>query len=64
MSSKPKVSMTECPECDARLRFRRTLRRGEIIQCPECDVALEVISVEPLELDWANEDAWDFEDRD
>lgn len=61
MSAKSRVSMTECPECDARLRFHKSLKVGQLVLCPECDEMLEVVSLLPLELSWANEDPWDFE---
>ncbi|HET6446078.1 MAG TPA: hypothetical protein VFI27_16035 [candidate division Zixibacteria bacterium] len=64
LTSEPTISISECPECDSRLRFRKTLKVGELILCPECNVALEVVSLKPLELDWADEDPWDYEDRD
>jgi len=51
-----------CPECEAVIdeEFEDV---GEIIVCPECGVELEVISVDPVELDLAPIDA-DDEDED
>ena len=37
-----------------------TLEEGEIIVCPDCGVELEVISVDPLVLEMAPEEAEDW----
>ena len=64
MNTESKPILAECPECDGRLRFRKNLKIGELILCPECEVTLEVVSIKPLELGWADDDPWDFEDFD
>ena len=51
-----------CPDCDEEMTFNPHPRLGQKVICPHCDVELEVISVDPLELDWAydwSEDEWD-----
>lgn len=54
-----KKDFTYCPECDARIRLR-TPRLGQRVQCRECGTALEVIDLNPLDLDWAfDESAYD-----
>jgi len=43
---------------------------GQKMTCPHCDAWLEVIELDPVELDWAYEDEdeweedWDDEDED
>ena len=64
MTIKPNVYVAECPECDSRLRFRKPLKLGQLLLCPECDEHLEVVSLQPLELSWANEAPWDYDDSD
>ena len=64
MSTTARVSMADCPECNASLRFRKSVKAGQLIVCPECDETLVVVSPKPLELDWADEDPWDYEDHD
>jgi len=52
--------MTTCPDCDAPIEQRKKMRVGQFIECPECGVALEVISVDPFEVDYyLGEDDWD-----
>lgn len=47
------IAVARCPECDSRLYFERRLDVGEVIVCPECETSLEVLSTNPLRLDWA-----------
>jgi len=44
-----------CPECDANVEFDRAPLAGEIAHCTDCSSELEVISVEPIELELAPE---------
>jgi len=44
-----------CPECDAPLTLNDDLIEGEIVPCPECGAELEVVSLEPLQLELAPE---------
>ncbi len=41
-----------CPDCDGQLGLSNP-RLGQKLLCPYCDTQLEVIALEPLELDWA-----------
>ncbi len=42
-----------CPSCGADVELGRKPQIGDLVVCPECEAELEVISVNPLELDWA-----------
>jgi alpha-aminoadipate carrier protein LysW len=42
---------TECVECGAVLEVPADVMQGEILPCGECGAELEVISLEPLELE-------------
>lgn len=53
-----------CVDCDARFKLNSTPRLGAIITCPECGTELEVIGLDPLELDWAYYDEFDDDDDD
>ena len=60
-----KVLVAECPECETNIRFHKPLKLGQIVVCPECDEQLEVLQLDPLELDWAfNDYEGDYEERD
>jgi lysine biosynthesis protein LysW len=58
--------MAYCPECDSMIMLDRgVVKVGMRIKCPECSTMLEVISLKPLELDYAFEDEeWDEEWED
>lgn len=59
MTAKKEIAF--CPECDSRLRLR-TVRLGQRITCRECDTALEVVELNPIELDWAFEEPLEEEE--
>jgi alpha-aminoadipate/glutamate carrier protein LysW len=44
-----------CPECEAELTLGPNVEESEIIICPDCGIELEVISVNPVELEMAPE---------
>ncbi|MEZ4516121.1 MAG: hypothetical protein R3C44_04535 [Chloroflexota bacterium] len=56
MAPNNKSLTARCPECDARIYLQRRPEAGELMSCPECDTLLEVISVSPLRLDWADDE--------
>ena len=58
------MSVTICPECEAKINFDSPVEVGERVFCPECDIELEVISAKPLTLDYAFDDDEDWEDED
>lgn len=42
-----------CPECDAEITLETGTEVGEIIVCSDCGVDLEVISLDPAEVQTA-----------
>ncbi|MGD2206910.1 MAG: hypothetical protein PVH17_09035 [Anaerolineae bacterium] len=62
------MTSTFCPDCDEKIVLNIKPQEGQKLSCPHCDADLEVISVNPLELDWAYDWDWDddedFEDDD
>lgn len=55
---------TYCPDCDAPIQVSPEVEIGTIFECPACGVALEVISLEPLELDLALGFSIDYDPED
>jgi len=49
------TTTTLCPECDADVTMPDDVMENELISCHDCGVELEVISLNPLELDLAPE---------
>jgi lysine biosynthesis protein LysW len=59
--------MATCIGCDEELIIAGRLRLGMRVICAHCGAQLEVVSLDPLEVDWADEgddddEAWDTED--
>jgi alpha-aminoadipate/glutamate carrier protein LysW len=52
--------MAVCPECDAEITLGSKVLVGEIISCPDCGVELEVVSLNPPQLDLAPQEEEDW----
>lgn len=63
MVSTSKKITVKCLDCEVPIELSFQPVEGQIITCPDCEAELEVISVEPLELDFYYED-WDDDDWD
>ena len=46
-----------CPDCDGDIILNPTPKVGKGLTCPHCGADLEVIGVDPVELDWAYEES-------
>ena len=53
-----------CPECDADVHVDTDTDKGESVSCEECGVELEVVGLDPVELDIVEEDLDDDDDED
>lgn len=61
-----------CPDCGQKIVIGPKPKKGQWVSCPHCNADLEIISISPLELDWAmydededfDEDFWDDDDDD
>jgi len=63
-----KTATASCPDCGRTIHLRSRPREGLRFICSSCGSYLELISQEPMELDWAygefDEDPWsDVEKR-
>lgn len=59
------MPLAECPSCDARIRVSNPTKLGKRVTCPSCGDLLEVVELEPIELDWIyddDDDDWDDDD--
>ena len=52
-----------CPECDADVHVDTDADKGEFVDCEECGTQLEVVGLDPVELDVVQEESYD-EDED
>ena len=52
-----------CPECDADVHVDLDADKGAVVSCEECGVDLEVVGLDPVELDIVEEEL-DDDDED
>ncbi len=53
-----------CPECDADVHVDLDTDKGETVSCEECSAALEVVGLDPVELDIVEEEDLDDDEED
>ena len=51
---------TTCIECEGDVLLASDVEQHEIVVCPDCGVDLEVISLQPIEIDVAPMEAEDW----
>jgi lysine biosynthesis protein LysW len=57
------IQKAECPQCGKEISVGSQPRIGQAVTCANCDSELEVVWLDPLELDWPMLDL-DEEDED
>lgn len=57
------MPLAACPVCEVEIHVDEDVDKGETIRCEECEAMLEVVGLDPIELDLASEDEED-EDYD
>lgn len=54
---------TSCPECDEEVYVDAESEQGDVVSCDECGADLEVVGLDPIELD-LYQDRDDDDERD
>jgi hypothetical protein len=49
------MNLATCPLCDANVPTLRSLHPGSMLFCPRCDCLLQVVSLDPPEVDFPYE---------
>lgn len=58
------MPLAYCPECAAELHVDEDIDKGELLHCEECDSTLEVVGLDPIELDIAaSDEEEDYDDE-
>jgi len=52
--------MVSCPECGTEIDLPEDTIKNEILDCPTCGLELEVVSLDPAEVDLAPEEEEDW----
>ena len=56
---------TDCPECEEKVFVDAESEQGDIVTCDECGAELEVVGLDPVELDlYEEKDSYDDDDDD
>lgn len=58
------MSVAVCPSCGETIKLVENARIGQRVTCHFCGEALEVVDVNPVELDWAYYEDEDWDDDD
>lgn len=53
-----------CPDCEAEVHVDTDTDKGDIVSCDECGIDLEVVGLDPVELDVVEEDMDDDEEEE
>ncbi len=69
MHRRTSMLVAPCPDCEWEIYLGAQPREGQKVTCPDCGAELQVIDLDPPELDWAfdgfepdwdpDEEAWD-----
>jgi len=52
----------KCPECDEEVFVDADLEQGDFVECEECGASLELVGMDPIELDVREEAGVDDDD--
>jgi lysine biosynthesis protein LysW len=47
----------KCPLCGEKIKISVTPWKGQKLECPACEEVLEVVTLNPLSLDWPYDDS-------
>lgn len=59
------MPLAVCPECETEIHVDEEIDKGDSLHCEECDAKLEVVGLDPIELDVVvgnDDDEDDYED--
>ena len=57
------MSAAKCPMCGASVRIPSNPKEGNLVFCDGCDAELEIVTINPITLDWPLDD-YVFEGED
>jgi alpha-aminoadipate/glutamate carrier protein LysW len=53
-----------CPECEAEIHVDEDVDKGDLLVCEECETSLEVVGLDPIELDRCIDEDYDDDEDD
>ena len=58
------MSVAECPSCSSLVDVAARAKLGDRVVCKACNTELEVVWLDPIELDWPYDDESYYEDEE
>lgn len=55
------MEKANCISCTSTIIIPGVVKLGRMVTCPECGIDLEVVELDPLELDWPYINDWEDE---
>jgi lysine biosynthesis protein LysW len=49
-------TVVDCVDCGERIALSGRLELGQFVGCPECGTAMQVVSLDPVEVDWVGDE--------
>lgn len=59
-----KLSTVDCPECSSSVDIQPSPSLGDIVDCDDCGTDLEIVGLDPLELETIEEEFYDDDEED
>ena len=53
-----------CPDCEADVHVDSDADKGDMVSCDECGTSLEIVGLDPVELDIVEDDDDDMDDEE
>ena len=58
-----KWAIVDCVDCGEAITLTGRIEMGQAVRCPDCGVSMAVISLNPVQVDWADGEP-EYPDRD
>ncbi len=62
LEGETKVPTGTCPDCEADVHVDADADKGDLVSCTECGTDLEIVGLDPMELDIVEDDEDEDED--
>lgn len=58
------MKAAQCISCETEITFQADPKMGQLVRCSKCDAQLEVVWLDPIEVDWPYDDDDYYDDDD
>jgi len=64
MMGKTKRTLVNCVNCGAEITLTGQVKTGQEVICPECATMMEVVELDPVDVDWIYDEPEYVEEED